>query len=123
MRSNFPNSIAVIDIGSNSARLVVYTREDTGVLRIVGSARQALRLVAEVDHHHRFTPEAIELTLRALADFRSMIRAFGAKRVIAVATAATRSAENGMDLIERARNELGLDIEMIDSNKEAYYGC
>src|SRR5262249_15223243 len=46
-----------------------------------------------------------------------------AKRVIAVATAAMRDAQNGLELIERVRVELGLSLDLIDSNKEAYYGC
>src|SRR5262249_14962404 len=105
-------------IGSNSARLVIYTREAKGQLRILGSARDGLRLVRDVDRHHRLSEESIATTLRTLREFRSMIRACGARHIIAVATAAMRDAQNGKDLIARARNELGLDIEIIDSDRE-----
>jgi exopolyphosphatase/guanosine-5'-triphosphate,3'-diphosphate pyrophosphatase len=115
--------LAIIDIGSNSARLVIYQRENTGQLRILGSARQALRLVREVDRGRLLSPEAIASTLRTLAEFLSIIGAYGAKHTVAVATAAVRDADNGKELIERVRVELGLQIKLIDSNKEAHYGC
>ena len=115
--------IAIIDIGSNSARLVVYQQESGGQLRILASARQSLGLVREVDSGGRLSAEAIGSTLRTLAEFRSVIRAHGAKRVVAVATAALRDAGNGRELVERARAELGMRIDVIDSGKEGYYGC
>jgi exopolyphosphatase/guanosine-5'-triphosphate,3'-diphosphate pyrophosphatase len=122
-RDNLNDSIAVIDIGSNSARLAIYQRESTGQLRVIGNARQPLRLVREVDRGRQLSVEAISVTLRTLADFRSMIRAYNARHIVAVATAAMRDAENCQQVIERARVELGLQIDVIDSHKEAYYGC
>lgn len=123
IRHVFTDPLAIIDIGSNSARLVIYQRETTGQLRILGSARQSLRLVHEVDRDRRLSAEAMATTLRTLAEFRSIVRAYGARRIIAFATAAMRDADNGSDLIERARLELGLRIEVIDAIKEAHYGC
>jgi exopolyphosphatase/guanosine-5'-triphosphate,3'-diphosphate pyrophosphatase len=115
--------IAVIDIGSNSARLVIYHRENGGQLRILGSSRAALRLVRDVDRDRRLSPESMEATLKALADFHAMILAYGARRTVVVATAAVRDAGNAMELIERARTETGLRIELIDAKKEAYHGA
>src|SRR6266404_3415710 len=123
MRQGVADPLAIIDIGSNSARLVIYQREAAGQWRILGSARQALRLVREVDMDRQLSAEAIAATIRTLSEFRSIIRAYGVARIIAVATAAVRDAGNGRDLIDRARVELGLRIEVIDSNKEAHYGC
>jgi len=117
------DSLAVIDIGSNSARLVIYRREAGGQLRILGSARQSLGLVREVDRTRRLSTKAMATTIRALADFRSMVRAYGAPRLFAVATAAMREADNGHELISRARLELGLRIDLIDAGKEGYYGA
>jgi exopolyphosphatase/guanosine-5'-triphosphate,3'-diphosphate pyrophosphatase len=122
-RDDLNDPIAVIDIGSNSARLTIYQKQSTGQLRVIGNARQPLRLVREVDRGRQLSVEAISVTLRTLADFRSMIRAYNAGHIVAVATAAIRDANNGKELIERARVELGLQIDVIDSHKEAYYGC
>src|ERR1041385_6382172 len=123
MHQVFQDPLAVIDIGSNSARLVIYTYETTGHLRILGSARHALRLVRDMDRRRRLSAEAIKTAMRALNEFRSVIDAHAARRVIAVATAAMRDAVNGSELIEQARVDFGFDIQVIDSNKEGYYGC
>jgi exopolyphosphatase / guanosine-5'-triphosphate,3'-diphosphate pyrophosphatase len=101
----------------------VYHPESAGEVRILASARRQLGLVREVDRGRRLSSKAIASTLRTLAEFRSVIRAHGARRVVAVATAAVRDANNGHELINRARAELGMRIELIDWGKEALYGC
>jgi exopolyphosphatase/guanosine-5'-triphosphate,3'-diphosphate pyrophosphatase len=114
--------VAVIDIGSNSGRVVVYRRDGAGMLRILSTTRAPLRLVADVDSGHALGPEAIERALVALRDFSSLARGAGARRTFAVATAAMRDATNGPDLIERVRRELGIEIQIIDGEREALYG-
>jgi exopolyphosphatase/guanosine-5'-triphosphate,3'-diphosphate pyrophosphatase len=112
----------VIDIGSNSARVVVYRRDAAGRLRMLAGSRAALRLVRDVDRGRRLSDESIERALRALADFRALAEGAGATRIQAVATAAMRDAVNGPQFIERARRELGLLLEVIDGEAEARYG-
>ena len=112
----------MIDIGSNSARVVVYRRDAAGRLRILAGSRAALRLVRDVDRGRRLSDESIERALRALADFRALAQGAGAVQVMAVATAAMRDAVNGPQLIERVRRELGLPLEVIDGEAEARYG-
>jgi exopolyphosphatase / guanosine-5'-triphosphate,3'-diphosphate pyrophosphatase len=62
---------------------------------------------------------AIERTMRALAADVSDARAFGAERIACVATAGLRGAANAGVLLERAKRELGLEIEVIDGDREA----
>jgi exopolyphosphatase/guanosine-5'-triphosphate,3'-diphosphate pyrophosphatase len=114
--------VAVIDIGSNSGRVVVYRRDEAGMLRILSTTRAALRLVSDVDSTHALGPEAVERALDALRDFDAIARGAGARRTFAVATAAMRDAANGPDLIERVRREIGIRIEVIDGEREALYG-
>ena len=76
-----------------------------------------------MDRRRRLSAEAIATTLRTLTEFRAIIRAYGARHIVAVGTAAMRDADNGSEVIARVRAELGLRIEVIDSNKEAHYGC
>ena len=114
--------VAVIDIGSNSGRVVVYRAEMEGGLRIQATTRASLRLVREVEKGHVLSPEAIERTLDALRDFRALSLGAGATRSVAVATAALRDAENAPALLERIRAELGLEVEIITGEKEAWYG-
>jgi exopolyphosphatase/guanosine-5'-triphosphate,3'-diphosphate pyrophosphatase len=117
-----PVPLAVIDIGSNSGRVVVYRIEEEGGFRIQATTRAALRLVREVDEGHALTEEAIERTLQALRDFRAISVGAGARRNVAVATAALRDAENAPALLERIRTELGLEVQIISGEQEAEYG-
>jgi hypothetical protein len=120
-RADLP-PLAVIDIGSNSGRVVVYRVEADGGLRIQATTRAALRLVREVDVGHVLSAEAIERTLEALRDFRAISAGAGAQRIVAVATAALRDAENAPALLERIRTELGLEVQIISGEQEAWYG-
>lgn len=121
-RSRGAAPVAVIDIGSNSGRVVVYRPDAAGQLRILASTRAALRLVADVDDDKKLSRKAIERTLLALADFRAIALGAGARRIVAVATAALRDARNGPALIRRVQRELGLRIAVIDGAEEAEYG-
>jgi len=115
-------AVAVVDIGSNSGRVAVFGVEDDGHLRILASTRASLRLVRDLDVRHRFGPEAVERTLDALRDFRAIALGAGAKQILAVATAAVREAENGDALIDRIRREVGIDVQVIDGEREAHLG-
>jgi exopolyphosphatase/guanosine-5'-triphosphate,3'-diphosphate pyrophosphatase len=114
--------IAVIDIGSNSGRVVVYQPERAGRFRILAGSRAPLRLVREVDGTHGLTAEAIERTLEALRDFKALTVGAGASRTVAVATAALRDAQNAPDLLLRIQQELGVDVRIISGDEEAWYG-
>jgi len=115
-------AVAVIDIGSNSGRVVVYRPEPAGRFRILAGTRAALRLVREVDGTHGLSAAAIERVLDALRDFKAIAVGAGARRSVAVATAALRDAENAPALLARAREELGVEVRIISGEEEAWYG-
>jgi exopolyphosphatase/guanosine-5'-triphosphate,3'-diphosphate pyrophosphatase len=114
--------VAVVDIGSNSGRVVVLRLDGGGGLRVVAGTRASLRLVRDVDATHRFSDEAVERVTTALRDFRAIAVGAGAERILAVATAAMRDAENGRELIARIRRETGIRIRVIPGEEEALYG-
>jgi exopolyphosphatase/guanosine-5'-triphosphate,3'-diphosphate pyrophosphatase len=114
--------VAVIDVGSNSGRVVCYAVDAAGQLRILATSRAALRLVREVEDDKRLSQKAIERTLAALRDFRAVARGAGARRIVGVATAALRDAADGPALIRRVRRELGIPLRIIDGDKEARLG-
>ena len=120
--STSPAPVAVIDIGSNSARVVVYEQEAAGHLRIRAGSRAALRLVSDVDSQRRLSEDTMARAMDVLRDFRAIALGAGAERVVAVATAAMRDADNGMVFLERVRRELGIEVELIDGAREARYG-
>jgi exopolyphosphatase / guanosine-5'-triphosphate,3'-diphosphate pyrophosphatase len=114
--------VAVIDIGSNSGRVVVYRVDPYGGFRIQATTRASLRLVREVEKGHALSAEAIERTIEVLRDFRAISVGAGAEKSLAVATAALRDAENAPALLERIRTELGLEVAIISGEREAWYG-
>jgi exopolyphosphatase / guanosine-5'-triphosphate,3'-diphosphate pyrophosphatase len=114
--------VAVIDIGSNSGRVMVFERHASSHLRLLAGSRAPLRLVHDVDTRGEFTDATMARATEALRDFQAIATSAGAKRIVAVATAAMRDASNGMRFAERLRRELGIRVEIIGGLAEARYG-
>ena len=110
--------IAVIDIGSNSVRLVIYeglTRAPTPIFNekvLAGLGRQ-------VQSTGLLAPEAIATALAALKRFRALCDTLRVKRIWAIATAACRDAENGGAFIAEAERICGTKIEVLSGTREA----
>ncbi len=113
--------IAVIDLGSNSGRIVVLRLARQGHLEILADGRSPLRLAKDLTAGGRLAEGTIEKVVAALKDFSAIAAGSIARRVIAVATSAMREAENGADLLERARSEAGIEVVVIDGEEEARY--
>jgi exopolyphosphatase/guanosine-5'-triphosphate,3'-diphosphate pyrophosphatase len=113
--------VAVIDIGSNSSRVLVAEVPAGGALRVVAEAKAALRLVREVDRTHVLSPDAIDRVVLALRDFTAIAWRYGASEPTVIATAAVREAANRADLVAAVRADLGLDVAVIDGDTEARY--
>jgi len=114
--------VAVIDIGSNSGRVVILELDRTGHLRLLAGSRAPLRLVHDVDEKERLSEEAMARTMEAVRDFHAIAVSAGAGRIVAVATAALRDAKNGKLLMDRIRRELGIRVDIIGGRDEARYG-
>src|SRR5207302_3327616 len=104
---------------SNSARVVVLRLSAGGQLEILSDARVSLQLARQLDSKGRLDNGAVTAAIDAVRDFQAVARAAGARRVIAVATAAIRSASNGDQVVERIRVATGLSVTMIDGDAEA----
>jgi exopolyphosphatase / guanosine-5'-triphosphate,3'-diphosphate pyrophosphatase len=118
------HAVAIIDIGSNSGRVAVYTLDDAGQLRLLAGTRAALRLVADVDSHRSRTlgNQAGARLMEALRDFRALAHGAGARQILALGTSAMRDAMDGTDFLRRVRRELGFTIQVIDGQHEARLG-
>ncbi|HEX7248333.1 MAG TPA: Ppx/GppA phosphatase family protein [Actinomycetota bacterium] len=112
---------AVVDIGSNSGRMVVFRLRQGEHLDVIEDARAPLRLARELGGSGELGPEAIERTLEALRDFVAIARGAGASQMIAVATSAVREATDGPELIDKA-HRLGVPLQTIDGDQEASLG-
>ena len=112
--------IAVIDIGSNSARLVVMEMYETGAYNLVYNQKEPLRLASKINKKGEITPEGCNETVECLRNFSSLCKLYAASTVIAVGTAAMRNAPNGKALANRIRLETGVKVEVISGKTEAY---
>ncbi len=113
--------LAVIDIGSNSARIAVLRLDDSGQLDIIADARTSLQLARRIDSRGRIEASAVTEAVAAVRDFRAVAAAAGAQRTVAVATAAMRTATNRDSVLARLEADTGLAIKVIDGEEEARY--
>ena len=116
------HTLGVIDIGSNSGRVLVAHVSSASHLDVVADARSPLRLVRDVAKRGLLSDETIERTLRILRGFVAVADMAGAEHTRAVATAAVREARNGDEFIERAQADLGVDVVIADGDQEARFG-
>lgn len=109
--------LAVIDLGSNSGRLLV-VEPSGGGLRVLAEARSPLRLAEDLQAGS-LSPQAISRTVSAVADFAAIADAAGARRTLAVATSAVRESSNSGTLVEAVRTATGVEVEVISGDDEA----
>ena len=112
--------IAIIDIGSNSARLVVSHIYKNGAYNMVYNQKEALRLSQKVDGQNMLTEEAFTSTIDTMRSFAHMCKVYQADKTIAVATAAIRNATNGAELVAKVAEETGIQLHIISGKTEAY---
>jgi exopolyphosphatase / guanosine-5'-triphosphate,3'-diphosphate pyrophosphatase len=112
------SSVAVIDIGSNSVRLVVYEAMTRSLVSIFNE-KALCGLGREVQSTGLLAPDAVNKALTALRRFRALCRIQKVGRVYAIATAACRDATNGPDFIAKAERICGVAIEILSGPREA----
>ncbi|MEO7814827.1 MAG: Ppx/GppA family phosphatase, partial [Sphingomicrobium sp.] len=110
--------VAIIDIGSNSVRLVVYSGAPRAPAPIFNEKVLA-GLGVGLNETGRLSPEAWERALAALRRFRLLVRHMGIGEIRTVATAAVRDAANGPEFVH-AIGKLGLDCQVLSAEQEAW---
>lgn len=114
--------VAVIDLGSNSARLIILHIYANGAYNLVYHQKESIRLGEGMGRDQMLQPEAMERALCALRNCGQMCRIMKVDTILAVATAAVRNTRNGPDFIARAVKETGLPIQPISGESEAMLG-
>ncbi|MDT8338393.1 MAG: Ppx/GppA phosphatase family protein [Sulfurimonas sp.] len=116
--------VAVIDIGSNSVRMVIYEKTSRFAFHILHEAKSRVRISENAYQNSGNLQEIpMQRAFDALRDFLSIISSFKARKTLCIATSALRDAPNKKDFINRVRNSLGLNIKVIDGQREAYLGA
>lgn len=109
---------AVIDVGTNSVKLLVADVEKCSVLPILEESEQT-RLGKGFYESHLLQRDAIDDTARAVAHFTAMARNHNPISVRVIATSAARDATNKGELLEAIKAASGLDVEIISGEQEA----
>ena len=111
--------LAAIDIGSNSVRLIVAEPLRGGSYRILDEEREPTRLGRTLSSTGRLDAESIRRTLAALRSFKQIATGFQVDELCTIATCAVREAGNGAEFCRRAKEEIGINVEVISADKEA----
>lgn len=117
-RTDEMEPIGVVDIGSNSVRLVIYegaVRSPTPVF----NEKVLCGLGRSVATTGSLAVESVERALAALTRFSAIARVLGVKHLRAIATSAVRDAQNGAEFIASGERALGVTIEVLSGQKEA----
>ncbi|HSV03397.1 MAG TPA: Ppx/GppA phosphatase family protein [Phenylobacterium sp.] len=117
-----PRQAAVIDIGSNSVRLVIY-RLDGRAIWTVHNEKSLAGLGRDLPATGRLSSEGIEIALTALRRFRALLEGWSAEDVQVVATAAVREAADGPMFMKRVREETGLAVRLLSGEEEARFAA
>jgi len=112
------SSVAVIDIGSNSVRLVIYETMARSLVTVFNE-KALCGLGREVQSTGLLAPDAVAKALTSLRRFRALCRIQKVGRVYAIATAACRDASNGPDFITKAERICGVPIQILSGPREA----
>jgi exopolyphosphatase/guanosine-5'-triphosphate,3'-diphosphate pyrophosphatase len=114
--------LSIIDIGSNSIRLVIYE----GIARsptILFNEKMLAGLGRGIVSTGRLDPEAVTRAIEEFRRFRALSEQAGAEELHVIATAAAREAVNGPDFIHRAEKILGTEIRVLSGREEAHYSA
>ena len=114
--------VAVIDMGSNSFRLVVFQYVPGSWWTLADEIREPTRVSAGMGEEGVLKPEPMDRALHTSAVFSSFLRASGVERVHPIATSAIRDAANRDDLLAAIREHTGFEVRVISGAEEAWYG-
>jgi exopolyphosphatase / guanosine-5'-triphosphate,3'-diphosphate pyrophosphatase len=116
-----PRSLAVIDLGSNSFRLVVFAFGERWWKR-TDEIHETVRISEGLDATGELSAEPMERALQTLEMYAHFCRATGVSDVRPVATSAIRDAANREDFLRAAHERTGLEVEVLSPEQEAWYG-
>ncbi len=116
------DNFAVIDLGSNSVRLVLYHHDDSGTVQEIDNIKSVLRLSAHINDQKEITEEGLRITLECLKRYKTICEGKGIDHVLGVATAAVRQAGNRAQVIEAIYQETGIPFRILTGQEEAYFG-
>ena len=114
-----PKSVAVIDIGTNSVRMVIAQMWPDGRLEELERVERAVALGHDTFVTDRLSQQTMNTAIAILRDYRTMLDTYGVEGVRAVATSAVREADNGDAFVDRVAMAVGIDLEVLATTEES----
>jgi exopolyphosphatase/guanosine-5'-triphosphate,3'-diphosphate pyrophosphatase len=111
--------LAAIDIGTNSVHMIVVQVRPDLSFEVIDREKEMVRLGAGGLDGRALTPEAMHAALQVLSKFRRLAESHKVDEVIAVATSATREAENGGEFLQTVTQQTGIRPRVISGTEEA----
>ena len=119
MRRSYMEKIGIIDLGSNSARLVLVNVHEGGYFAVFDELKESVRLAQGVDEDGVLSPARVEQTIKTLQMFRRLCDSNKVSRIYAYATAAVRNAKNQLSFLAEVQLKCGFKLEILDDEQEA----
>lgn len=116
------DQIAVIDIGSNTIRLVIYRYDLNRGLKEIENIKVVARLRNYLLANGHLSNAGIIKLQNILGAFKTMLHDYGITNILATATAAIRQATNGPQILMKMKQEIGINIRLLSEELEAFYG-
>ena len=113
--------IGIIDLGSNSARLVIVNLFADGYFMVVDELKESVRLGQDMERDGFLNPARLAETIKTLKMFRKLCDVSGVTRIIAVATEAVRRAKNQRSFLDEIQATCGIKIRVLTAEEEAIY--
>ncbi len=111
--------IGIIDLGSNTARLVIVDMFADNHYMVVNELKESVRLGQDMDRDGFLKPQRIAETIKTLKTFKKLCDASGVDRIIAVGTAAVRRAKNQNSFLDEIRVSCNITIRVLSEEEEA----
>src|SRR5436309_3997634 len=111
--------LAAIDIGTNSVHMIVVQVRPDLSFEVIDREKEMVRLGAGGLDGRKLTPDAMHAALQVLSKFRRLAESHRVDQVIAVATSATREAENGGEFLQAVTQQTGIRPRVIPGTEEA----
>lgn len=113
--------LAVIDVGSNNARMIIVNIYDNGSFRIVDELKEPVRLISDMTQDNIIRPRRIQQLIKTLLMFKRLCAANGITDIIAVLTAAVRRAANQRSFLDEVFAATGINLTLLTGEQEAIY--
>ena len=115
---------AIIDIGSNSARMAIFEKSSRFAFHLINETKSRVRIGEGAYNFGGILQDAaLKRAFTTLEEFGHIIKSFKCNKVLCIATSALRDAPNANAFINKIHNELNINIKIIEGTKEAYYGA